>query len=82
MGNMMSGTEQKQKPWSEMTEKEIEKIKKEKCRNCIYSRAISFGDKATDNRFICGYILVIRHSRGCRPDQCDKYVRRKKRRGD
>lgn len=67
------------KPWKEMTDAEIDEIKRKKCQFCVYS--IKFG--AYDKRFrciMCNYCSKEGHSRGCRPDECDKYKPRLRRR--
>lgn len=73
------------KPWEKMTESEILKIKKDKCQYCRFAIRTN-----TDNNnlgaTICDFIGITGHSRGCRPDECDKFEKsangkRRKRRG-
>lgn len=64
------------KPWWAMTAKEIGKIKIEKCRYCKY--AGGYYKQEGISRPTCDYIGIVGHSRGCRPDECDKFVREKK----
>lgn len=59
-------------PWSKMSEEEIEQIKLEKCRYCKY-RGVLGGN------ICCDYILITKKKRGCRPDECDKYLEGKRR---
>lgn len=77
----MEESENNLKPWREMTDAEIRKITKEKCQYCIYSRKLTFGPRG-DNVIMCAYILVEKKRRGCRPDHCDKFSRKKKIRSD
>lgn len=44
------------------------KIHRKKCKTCVY-RASPFADNG------CDYIIIERHSRGCSPENCDKYKR-------
>lgn len=68
-----------EKPWRDMTEAEIYKTKKEKCRFCRYSSREGMNE---DNirSLSCDYIGKIGHSRGCRPDKCDKFEKKTKKR--
>lgn len=61
-----------------MTEAERRQIKAEQCRHCIYSGLTPGGNI---DRITCDYILITRHRRGCPVDRCDKFKRRKRRRG-
>ena len=61
-----------------MTEKEIYKIKKEKCRYCVYGTRNSKCNADNIKSIICDYIGKVGHSRGCRPDNCDKFKRKSK----
>lgn len=36
------------------------------CKTCIYRAAPNAVNK-------CDYILIMKHSRGCPPEECDKY---------
>lgn len=64
------------KPWEQMTEEEIRKIKREKCKFCRYSSSKSARSSAYN--ITCAYIEKTGHSRGCRPDMCDKFERRRR----
>lgn len=64
------------KPWSDVTEQEITQIKKEKCRYCKYSNKNATSGESLIN-LTCDYIGREKHRRGCRPDECDKFVRTK-----
>lgn len=70
--------EQEETPWSDMTEKEIYKIKKEKCKFCEYGTRNNQGNADSIKSIICDYIGKVGHSRGCRPDKCDKFKRKTK----
>ena len=71
--------EEHMKPWREMTQAEINKTKREKCQHCIYSRKITTTVcKSSLNNIICYYIAITHNRRGCRPDECDKFERRKR----
>lgn len=65
------------KPWRQMTEEDIRKIKKEKCKFCKYSSRNS-ADATSEYNITCAYIDKTGHSRGCRPDMCDKFERRRR----
>ena len=66
-------------PWRDMTEADIWCIKKEKCQYCMYAnKAGSTGESLT--ALHCDYIGKVGHRRGCRPDECDKFVPRKRKR--
>lgn len=68
------------KPWRDMTATEIAKTKKEQCRFCKYATKVSTaGDGFTT--MLCDYIGQTGHRRGCRPDECDKFVQARKKRG-
>ena len=67
-----------EKPRRHMTDKELFELKKGKCRFCIY--ATRTGDSGGNyGAIVCDYIGIVGHSRGCRPDQCDKFKRKTKR---
>lgn len=42
-----------------------------KCRSCIYKASST----AVNG---CDYIVIMKHSRGCSPEECDKYIRGKR----
>lgn len=58
----------KLKPWGLMTEEEIGMIAKKQCNKCQY-RSGAYGEGA------CDYLLVTGHMRGCRPEECDKFIK-------
>lgn len=52
--------------WQEKTREEIEKIKKEDCKNCAYSLK-----RNDQNGYIsCNYIDITGHRRPCLPGNC------------
>lgn len=51
--------------WYYMTEEDIAKIKRERCRKCGYFAV---------NGNYCNYFTATGHRRGCRPDQCTHYL--------
>lgn len=60
----------KKKPWEEMTEKEINKLKTDQCSRCAYlSGSIGRSSTFYANR-TCDYIVRKGHSRGCSPLEC------------
>ena len=54
-----------------------ELLKREHCNKCIFSMRDSGDGQSPSNKhkgFICGYILIMGHSRGCPAGlTCDKY---------
>lgn len=40
-------------------------------RTCVH------GCAQNKRYFMCDYLLDVGHSRGCNPEECDKYVKRK-----
>lgn len=73
------------KPWYKMTAAEILKIKKEKCQYCRFATRFNT-DSSNLSIMMCDFIGITGHSRGCRPDECDKFekspdVKRRKGRG-
>jgi len=52
--------------WSDFTQDDIDEIIAEKCTYCGYRGVL--GEK-----LCCDYIIHTGHSRGCRPDKCDKF---------
>lgn len=65
------------KRWAELSMAEIKKIKQTNCNKCFYSRKTSSPSQNCGNVF-CDYISIEGHSRGCRPDECDKFKPRSK----
>lgn len=61
------------KEWAQCTEEEINKLKNEQCKHCIY-----FQQAQTEGRSnwlrgrTCDYITITGHSRGCSPFDCKK----------
>lgn len=60
------------KPWSEMKEREINKLKSEQCVKC---RHFTFGAKSRMKNgalanLTCNYITDVGHKRGCDPRDC------------
>lgn len=76
--NEKKSAEQEEKPWREMSERDIYKIKKEKCRHCVYATRNGKGNEDCIKSILCDYIGKEGHSRGCRPDKCDKFKRKTK----
>ena len=59
------------KPWSEMTEKEIYKLKKQQCTKCQY-----FSHQNGQHAVMavpCDYLLITGKRRGCSPQDCKTY---------
>lgn len=61
------------KPWSEVTESEINAVIRKDGSKCRYSAASCTG------MITCSYILITGHMRPCRPGECreNKVFRRK-----
>ncbi len=59
--------------WHEYSAKEINKIKRKKCRDCPYKGTFSssVGDGTT---MCCDYLLITGQSRECRPEMCLHYL--------
>ena len=64
--------EDKPRPWKNFTDEDIDKLWNTRCDKCGYR-----GSTGTDK--CCDYILHTGHRRGCRPDQCDKFMQGKRR---
>lgn len=60
--------------WSQMSDADIIKIKREKCNKCYYGRKTSSPSK-NYGKVYCDYITIEGHPRGCRPEECDKFRR-------
>lgn len=69
------------KPWEQVTSKEIMKNKRNLCIRCKYSSRFNTDDRNV-SVMTCDYILLMKHSRGCSPINCKKFEPRlqKKRR--
>lgn len=65
------------KPWREVTRTERLKIKKEQCIHCVFADLSRYGisNKSSADAITCDYISKKKHSRGCRPDACIKFMR-------
>ncbi len=57
--------------WSDYTEDEIKKIKKQKCAKCQYT-AQAFGT------LVCNYLEAVGKMRGVRPEDCNYHLDSKK----
>ena len=53
----------KKASWYYMTQEDVSKIKKERCKKCQYFHAGT-----------CDYFLITGERRGCRPDKCTHYL--------
>lgn len=53
----------KNNSWYYMTQEDVNKIRRERCRKCQYSHSGT-----------CDYMLITGHRRGCRPDKCTHYL--------
>lgn len=62
----------------EETKEEPEESKTASCSKVI--KSCRYADKV-DGRLHCGYINIAGHSRGCDPEQCDKYEKVVRKRG-
>ena len=60
------------KSWDKMTDKDIMKIKIEKCQFCKYAKRPN-GDYNNRYSLYCDYMGMTHQRRGCRPDHCDKF---------
>lgn len=70
------------KPWRDMSEKEINDLKRRQCVKCQYlSRAGAKTDRTAVALLTCDYIAVHGHTRGCDPRDCVEKGVFKKRKG-
>ena len=53
----------KKSSWYYMSNEDVQKIKRERCRKCQYHHSGT-----------CDYMLITGHRRGCRPDKCTHYL--------
>lgn len=67
-----------EKPWNQVTREEILENKKKYCNHCVYASRFNVGTK-TLTLLTCDYSLEEKHSRGCSPINCAKFVPRAKR---
>ena len=68
------------KPWSEMTEDEIAKIITTQCKRCRFLGKLSGTGSKNAEHYYCNYLGIMGVLRKCRPDMCDKYEPKGKRR--
>lgn len=64
-----SKVEEKRKSYEEQRRNAAKK--RQRCKTCIYRAYQGRG---------CDYILITGERRGCKPEECDKYVKGKKKR--
>ena len=69
-----------QKPWEEMTVDEINKIKSENCKDCIYAEWTGDLDRSRPSLILCCYILKTGKRRGCSPMNCTRKEKIKEKR--
>lgn len=65
---------EKLKPWREVSETEIDRIRRSKCIHCKHSSGL---DAETKSRWLrkttCDYILITKKRRGVRPELCEHW---------
>lgn len=62
------------KPWRELTEADIDRIRRTKCIYCKYSAGEDDRTKIKWlRRTICEYILITKKRRGVRPELCEHW---------
>ena len=67
------------KPFIEMTDKEVLKLKREQCVKCVYRLGCT--GKANIAESICNYMEIMGHRRPCSPTECIEkgvFVQRKR----
>ena len=69
------------KPWKDMSEKEINDLKRRQCVKCQYLSRAGVNMDRTVAALTCDYIAVHGHSRGCDPRDCVEKGVFKKRKG-
>ena len=69
------------KPWKDMSEKEINDLKRMQCVKCQYLSRAGANTDRTAAALTCDYIAVHGHSRGCDPRDCVENGVFKKRKG-
>lgn len=70
------------KPWKDMSEKEINDLKRRQCVKCQYLyRAGANTDRTAVAQLTCDYIAVHGRTRGCDPRDCVEKGVFKKRKG-
>lgn len=55
------------KPWAEMTDTDIIRLKRQQCIKCVY---YSQGCSSAQSTGTCEYIKIEGHMRGCSPLEC------------
>ena len=58
------------KLWKDMSEKEINELKRRQCVKCQYLSRAGANTDRTVAYMTCDYIAVHRHTRGCDPRDC------------
>lgn len=69
------------KPWGDMSEKEINDLKRSQCVKCQYLSRAGVNMDRTVAAMTCDYIAVHGHTRGCDPRDCIEKGVFKKRKG-
>lgn len=70
-----------EKPWSEMTEKEIDEIKRKQCRFRAYAKRLGgSGEADSIYNMFCDYIGIVGKIRPCSPVNCTEFKRKTRRR--
>lgn len=69
------------KPWKDMSEKEINDLKRRQCVKCQYLSRAGVNADRTVACLTCDYIAVHGHTRGCDPRDCVKKGVFKKKKG-
>ena len=69
------------KPWGDMSEKEINDLKRRQCVKCQYLSRAGVNVDRTVAALTCDYIAVHGHTRGCDPRDCIEKGVFKKRKG-
>ena len=69
------------KPWKDMSEKEVNDLKRRQCVKCQYLSKARVNTDRTVAALTCDYIAVHGHTRGCDPRDCVEKGVFKKRKG-
>ena len=69
------------KKWGDMSEKEINDLKRRQCVKCQYLSSAGANPDRTVATLTCDYIAVHGHTRGCDPRDCIEKGVFKKRKG-
>ena len=67
------------KEWKDYSEEEINRMKLKICKGCRFLEKMSGTASKNISNYYCNYIGIMGHSRGCRPDECDKKEKGRKR---